>query len=66
MGKFPRCGFATSAESDGTLLVFVLQYAISLLLTPLLYCVVTLLYFDLRVRREAFDLEMLAGQVATA
>jgi hypothetical protein len=59
-------GFATAAGGEGTLLLFVLQYAISILLTPLLYCVVTLLYFDLRVRREAFDLEMLAGQVATA
>lgn len=59
-------GFATTAGGEGGLVVFVLQYAISLLLTPLLYCVLTLLYFDLRVRREAFDLEMLAGQVATA
>lgn len=54
------------AEPAGVVLLFVLQYGISLLLTPLLYCVITLLYFDLRVRREAFDLEMLAGQVATA
>lgn len=54
------------AESGGLVLLFVLQYGVSLLLTPLLYCVLTLLYFDLRVRREAFDLEILAGQVATA
>ena len=58
-------GFATPG-SESALVVYVLQYAVSLLLTPLLYCVITLLYFDLRVRREAFDLEMLAGQVATA
>jgi hypothetical protein len=57
---------APGAESGGLVLLFVLQYGISLLLTPLLYCVITLLYFDLRVRREAFDLEILAGQVATA
>ncbi len=59
-------GFAASPDSRGAALLFVVQYGISLLLTPLLYCVITLLYFDLRVRREAFDLEMLAGQVATA
>lgn len=31
-----------------------------LIITPFLMCVVTVLYFDLRVRREAFDIERLA------
>ncbi|HET7110543.1 MAG TPA: hypothetical protein VFI41_06695 [Gemmatimonadales bacterium] len=36
----------------------------TLLLTPLVYCVLTLLYYDLRVRKEAFDLEVLASSLA--
>ena len=36
------------------------------LVQPLLSIAVTLLYFDLRVRREAFDLEVMAYQLATA
>jgi len=34
-----------------------------LLFYPLLTCVFTLFYYDLRVRKEAFDLEVLSGQV---
>lgn len=34
-----------------------------LLYYPLLTCVFTLFYYDLRVRKEGFDLEMLAGQI---
>lgn len=32
-------------------------------LTPLLACVFTLMYYDLRVRREAFDLQILSQQL---
>lgn len=42
----------------------VLSYGVSLALTPLFYCVLTLLYYDLRVRKEGFDLEMLAATLA--
>lgn len=41
----------------------VLPLAIVMLLYPLLTCVFTLFYYDLRVRKEGFDLEMLSGQV---
>jgi hypothetical protein len=37
--------------------------ALPILLTPLFSCVLTLVYYDLRVRREAFDLEILSGQL---
>lgn len=37
-----------------------------LLLTPILYCLLTLLYYDLRVRKEGFDLEMLAASLQPA
>ena len=45
--------------------VAALSGVISVLVTPLLYCVITLLYYDLRVRKEAFDLEVLATTLAT-
>jgi len=34
-----------------------------IVMTPLLACVFTLMYYDLRVRREAFDLEVLGRQL---
>lgn len=37
-----------------------------LLITPILYCLLTLLYYDLRVRKEGFDLEMLAASLQPA
>lgn len=37
--------------------------ALPVVLTPLFSCVLTLLYYDLRVRREAFDLEVLSEQL---
>jgi hypothetical protein len=37
-----------------------------LLLTPILYCLITLVYYDLRVRKEGFDLEMLAASLQPA
>lgn len=36
---------------------------VSLIITPLFTCAITLLYYDLRVRKEAFDLEMLSRQL---
>jgi hypothetical protein len=35
-------------------------------ITPILYCLITLLYYDLRVRKEGFDLEMLAASLQPA
>jgi hypothetical protein len=42
----------------------VLTLAAVFVLAPLFYCVMTLLYYDLRVRKEAFDLQMLADSMA--
>lgn len=39
---------------------------VSLLVYPLLSCVFTLFYYDLRVRKEGFDLEMLSQQLGSA
>ncbi len=38
---------------------------ISILIYPFFYIVLTVLYYDLRVRKEGFDLELLASQMAT-
>jgi hypothetical protein len=37
----------------------------SILIYPFFYVVLTVLYYDLRVRKEGFDLELLATQLAT-
>ncbi len=39
------------------------SYILPLLLTPVFSAVITLMYYDLRVRREAFDLQMLSQQL---
>jgi uncharacterized protein UPF0259 len=39
---------------------------LQVLIYPLLYCVLTVAYYDLRVRKEAFDLEVLAAGLSRA
>jgi hypothetical protein len=41
----------------------VLAALLPIVMTPLLSCVFTLMYYDLRVRREAFDLQVLGRQL---
>ena len=43
----------------------VVSAALPVILTPLFSCVLTLVYYDLRVRREAFDLQVLSEQLGT-
>jgi hypothetical protein len=40
-----------------------LSYVVALILAPVLAAVITLMYYDLRVRREAFDLQVLGQQL---
>jgi hypothetical protein len=42
------------------------NFAVSLLTTPFLAAVITLVYFDLRVRKEGFDLALLAERMGGA
>ena len=68
-------GFA-AASGDATLLAPTMSPAalawlvaaslIQLLIYPLFYCVLTVAYYDLRVRKEAFDLEVLASGLSPA
>jgi len=50
----------------GETLSTVVVALVSLLVYPLLSCVFTLFYYDLRVRKEGFDLEMLSQQLGAA
>lgn len=43
--------------------MFVVGALVTLSLTPVIPCVFTLLYYDLRARREGFDLELLGQQL---
>lgn len=57
---------ATKASNASVGMVFMaLSYVVPLILMPAISCVVTLMYYDLRVRREAFDLQMLSQQLGT-
>jgi hypothetical protein len=44
----------------------VIAACVSLLIYPVISCVFTLFYYDLRVRKEGFDLEMLSRQLGLA
>ncbi len=52
-GAAPPLGLALTAAS----------YVLPLLLAPVFSAVITLMYYDFRVRREAFDLQMLSQQL---
>jgi len=49
-----------------SLLGSVLSTLAQFLLFPLVYCALTVLYYDLRVRKEGFDLELLAATLQAA
>jgi hypothetical protein len=44
-------------------MVEVISAALPIVMTPIMSCVFTLMYYDLRVRREAFDLQLLGEQL---
>ncbi len=48
------------------LLAMIVAQAVPMLLLPIISCVFTLMYYDLRVRREAFDLQILGQQLGIA
>lgn len=51
---------ATGSETAATLVALLFTSIMQILMYPFMYAVTTLLYYDLRVRKEAYDLEMLA------
>ena len=50
----------------GGLVTLAVAGVVQLFLYPLFYCVLTVAYYDLRVRKEGFDLEMLAASLQPA
>jgi len=48
------------------LMILAVVGVMQMLLYPLLYCVLTVAYYDLRVRKEGFDLEVLASTLQPA
>jgi hypothetical protein len=47
----------------GTVAAGVLPYVVRIFLYPLVNVVITLLYYDLRIRKEGFDLELMAKEL---
>lgn len=63
--KTPEAAAAT-VSSPTFLVVMALSALLQTLIFPLFYCLLTVAYYDLRVRKEAFDLEVLASSLASA
>ena len=57
---------ATTVGSPTFLVAMALSALLQTLIFPLFYCLLTVAYYDLRVRKEAFDLEVLASSLAPA
>ena len=63
-------GFATARATPegfvGTegLAISAVAALLSAMIQPMLYCALTVAYYDLRVRKEAFDLELRAASMA--
>ena len=57
-------GFGPGSLS--TVLALAIGGVVQVFLYPLLYCVLTVTYYDLRVRKEGFDLELLASSLQNA
>jgi hypothetical protein len=51
------------AGGSGGLAMQILSTVLALFIYPFFYTVITVLYYDLRVRKEGFDLELLASQL---
>lgn len=58
-------GLATSNPEVSTALA-VVAAILPIVLMPLLACVFTLMYYDLRIRREGFDLQILSQQLVSS
>lgn len=58
-------GVLRLTSANGAAVLLVIAAILPIVLTPVLPCVFTLMYYDLRVRREAFDLELLSQQLGS-
>jgi hypothetical protein len=55
-----------SGGSVGMVAVIAIGGLVQMFIYPLFYCVLTVTYYDLRVRKEGFDLELLASTLQSA
>lgn len=60
VGVVATIGFG---PGNGTALTSIMENMVSLLLTPISAIAVTLLYYDFRIRKEGFDLEILSQSI---
>lgn len=59
-GSKDPAALAAAATSAPVLITSALAAIITLAVNPILYCILIVAYYDLRVRKEAFDLDLLA------
>jgi hypothetical protein len=57
---------AGAAAGTAALVVLALTSLVQMIVMPFFYCAITVAYYDLRVRKEAFDLEVLATTLQAA
>jgi hypothetical protein len=60
LGAFAVLGEGSGSEMGRVVLFMFVQSVLQILIAPFLYVMTTVLYYDLRVRKEGLDLEMLA------
>ena len=57
---------ALGQASVASIVVLTIGGLVQMLIYPLFYCVLTVTYYDVRVRKEGFDLELLASSLQSA
>ena len=62
----PTSDLAAAGSGSAGLFAVALAGVVQMLIYPLFYCVLTVAYYDLRVRKEGFDLEVLASTLQPA
>jgi uncharacterized membrane protein len=62
----PGSGGMFGGASVGVVTAIAIGGIVQMFIYPLFYCVLTVTYYDLRVRKEGFDLELLASTLLSA
>lgn len=62
----PATGGGIGPASNGAIVAIAIGGLVQMFIYPLFYCVLTVTYYDLRVRKEGFDLELLASTLQPA
>jgi uncharacterized membrane protein len=62
----PQSAGMFGGGSLGMVMAIAVAGLVQMFIYPLFYCVLTVTYYDLRVRKEGFDLELLASTLQSA